>query len=94
MVRWSVVLLFSTNLRQPTLTDNATGMLSRVVPLRRKMHQEWLADGRKGPAVYPLKLVIMSATLRTEDFTGNRRWVWCDMMCQWRVCAVGLYTLG
>lgn len=50
-----------------------TGMLSRVVPLRRRMHEEWVAGGRVGQAVYPLKLVIMSATLRTEDFTGNRR---------------------
>jgi hypothetical protein len=49
-------------------------MLSRVVPLRRRMHEEWLAGGRAGPPVWPLKLVIMSATLRTEDFTGNKRW--------------------
>jgi len=40
-------------------------MLSRIVPLRRKM----AAEG-KGP---PLKLVIMSATLRTQDFVGNAR---------------------
>lgn len=40
-------------------------MLSRVVPLRRKMAAEGQAS--------PLKLVIMSATLRTEDFVGNCR---------------------
>ena len=41
------------------------GMLSRIVPLRRKM-----ATAGEG---YPLKLLIMSATLRTEDFVENRR---------------------
>ncbi len=50
------------------------GMLSRVVPLRRSMHDKWLTGGRQGPGVYPVKLIIMSATLRTEDFTGNKRW--------------------
>ncbi len=36
-----------------------------MVPLRRK-----LADAGDGS---PLKLLIMSATLRLEDFAGNRR---------------------
>ena len=43
----------------------ASGLLSRVVPLRRK-----LADAGDGA---PLKLLIMSATLRLEDFADNRR---------------------
>lgn len=43
---------------------NTTGLLSRVVPLRRT-----LAEQGKG---HPLKLVIMSATLRLEDFADNR----------------------
>lgn len=42
-----------------------TGLLSRVVPLRRTL-------SAKG-ACTPLKLVIMSATLRVEDFTANTR---------------------
>ncbi|KAA6424230.1 MAG: ATP-dependent RNA helicase kurz [Trebouxia sp. A1-2] len=48
-------------------TDLLLGLLSRVVPLRRSMSQ--------GPAstVQPLKLLIMSATLRIDDFTANRR---------------------
>lgn len=58
-------------------------MLSRVVPLRRRMHEEWVAGGRRGAPVYPLKLVIMSATLRTQDFTGNKR---CARVCV-SVCA-------
>lgn len=60
------------------------GMLSRLVPLRRKLHEQWKAagcppassssssSGSSGP-IYPLKLVIMSATLRTSDFTENLR---------------------
>ncbi|XP_010011598.1 PREDICTED: probable ATP-dependent RNA helicase DHX37 [Nestor notabilis] len=41
-------------------TDILIGLLSRIVPLREK----------KG---LPLKLIIMSATLRVEDFTDNNR---------------------
>ncbi|XP_025914459.1 probable ATP-dependent RNA helicase DHX37 isoform X2 [Apteryx rowi] len=41
-------------------TDILIGLLSRIVPLREK----------KG---LPLKLIIMSATLRVEDFTENKR---------------------
>lgn len=55
-------------------------MLSRVVPLRRRMWQEQQAAAARGNAlppgtrpVFPLKLVIMSATLRTSDFTDNKR---------------------
>jgi ATP-dependent RNA helicase DHX37/DHR1 len=43
-------------------TDLLLGLLSRVVPLRRQV-----------PGVGPLKLLIMSATLRVEDFAGNAR---------------------
>ncbi|CAI5797204.1 probable ATP-dependent RNA helicase DHX37 [Podarcis lilfordi] len=41
-------------------TDILIGLLSRIVPLRAK----------KG---HPLKLIIMSATLRVEDFTTNKK---------------------
>uniref|UniRef100_A0A8V5GN98 Activating signal cointegrator 1 complex subunit 3 n=1 Tax=Melopsittacus undulatus TaxID=13146 RepID=A0A8V5GN98_MELUD len=41
-------------------TDILIGLLSRIVPLREK----------KG---LPLKLIIMSATLRVEDFTNNKK---------------------
>lgn len=46
-------------------TDILIGMLSRVVKLREEMRAE-------DPAVTPLKLVIMSATLRITDFTENK----------------------
>ncbi|XP_076005652.1 putative ATP-dependent RNA helicase DHX37 [Genypterus blacodes] len=41
-------------------TDILIGLLSRIVPLRNK----------KG---LPMKLLVMSATLRVEDFTDNRK---------------------
>ena len=43
------------------------GLLSRVVPLRRSMSQD------PDSSVKALKLLIMSATLRIDDFTANRR---------------------
>ncbi|KAK3110501.1 putative ATP-dependent RNA helicase DHR1 [Teratosphaeriaceae sp. CCFEE 6253] len=46
-------------------TDILIGMLSRVVPLRASLAQ------REPGKYYPLKLVIMSATLRTSDLLAN-----------------------
>lgn len=45
-------------------TDILIGMLSRVIKLRAELAQE-------DPKVKPLKLIIMSATLRIEDLTMN-----------------------
>ncbi|CAM1508196.1 Fc.00g050440.m01.CDS01 [Cosmosporella sp. VM-42] len=45
-------------------TDILIGMLSRVIKLRAELAQE-------DPKVRPLKLIIMSATLRIEDLTMN-----------------------
>ncbi|EHL03787.1 putative ATP-dependent RNA helicase PB1A10.06c [Glarea lozoyensis 74030] len=45
-------------------TDILIGMLSRVVKLRQEMAQE-------DQSTKPLKLIIMSATLRITDFTEN-----------------------
>ncbi|KAF2826150.1 P-loop containing nucleoside triphosphate hydrolase protein [Ophiobolus disseminans] len=47
-------------------TDILIGMLSRIVDLRAEMAKE-------DPKIKPLKLVIMSATLRISDFTDNKR---------------------
>ncbi|KAH7058854.1 P-loop containing nucleoside triphosphate hydrolase protein [Macrophomina phaseolina] len=47
-------------------TDILIGMMSRIVDLRRNLMKE-------DPKVKPLKLVIMSATLRISDFTENAR---------------------
>eukprot|EP00955_Chlamydomonas_euryale_P000638 7214-Chlamydomonas_euryale.AAC.1 len=52
-------------------------MLSRIVPLRARLSAEQHCRAGYDPAspdaVHPLKLVIMSATLRTSDFTGNAK---------------------
>lgn len=48
-------------------TDILIGMLSRVLKLRRKYHSE-------DPKLHkPLKLIIMSATLRVSDFSENKQ---------------------
>lgn len=47
-------------------TDILIGMLSRILKLRRKYHES-------DPKRYkPLKLIIMSATLRVSDFSENK----------------------
>lgn len=50
-------------------TDILIAILSRVVKLRAKLAN----DPTQDPPVKPLKLVIMSATLRIEDLTQNQR---------------------
>ncbi|CAH1802480.1 unnamed protein product [Owenia fusiformis] len=57
--KYSVIIIDEAHERS-IYTDILIGLLSRIVPLRHK----------KGS---PLKLVIMSATLRVEDFTENSR---------------------
>ena len=48
-------------------TDILIGLLSRIVPLRSKMHKQNPED------LCPLKLIIMSATLRVTDFISNQK---------------------
>ncbi|XP_053327841.1 probable ATP-dependent RNA helicase DHX37 [Spea bombifrons] len=57
--KYKVILIDEAHERS-VYTDILIGLLSRIVPLRQK----------KGN---PLKLIIMSATLRIEDFTENKR---------------------
>ncbi|XP_061865792.1 probable ATP-dependent RNA helicase DHX37 isoform X1 [Colius striatus] len=59
LTKYKVVIIDEAHERS-MYTDILIGLLSRIVPLREK----------KG---MPLKLIIMSATLRVEDFTDNRR---------------------
>lgn len=47
-------------------TDVLLGLLSAALPLRR-------AASAEDPSLPPLKVIIMSATLRVQDFTGNPR---------------------
>ncbi|CAH0548891.1 unnamed protein product [Brassicogethes aeneus] len=57
--KYSVVILDEAHERS-VYTDILIGLLSRIVPLREKRGD-------------PMKLIIMSATLRLEDFTSNKR---------------------
>ncbi|XP_021370446.1 probable ATP-dependent RNA helicase DHX37 [Mizuhopecten yessoensis] len=59
LTKYSVIIIDEAHERS-VYTDILIGLLSRIVPLRHK----------KGS---PLKLIIMSATLRVEDFTDNAR---------------------
>ncbi|CCW61525.1 unnamed protein product [Phytomonas sp. EM1] len=55
--------------------DILVGLLSRIVPLRNDLFREELdasgGDARK-TKIKPLRLVIMSATMRVQDFRDNR----------------------
>lgn len=56
---YSVIVIDEAHERS-VFSDVLVGLLSRIVPLRSKKKD-------------PLKLIIMSATLRVDDFVGNRK---------------------
>jgi len=60
LTKYSAIIIDEAHERS-VYTDILIGLLSRIVPLRNKQQQR------------PLKLIIMSATLRVEDFTENKR---------------------
>ncbi|XP_078410231.1 putative ATP-dependent RNA helicase DHX37 isoform X2 [Cetorhinus maximus] len=59
LTKYKVIIIDEAHERS-VYTDILIGLLSRIVPLREKKGQ-------------PMKLIIMSATLRVEDFTANKR---------------------
>ncbi|KAH6840939.1 P-loop containing nucleoside triphosphate hydrolase protein [Chaetomium sp. MPI-CAGE-AT-0009] len=61
--KYSIIILDEAHERS-TNTDILIALLSRVVKLRAKLMEE-------DPSQKPLKVVIMSATLRVEEFTQN-----------------------
>jgi ATP-dependent RNA helicase DHX37/DHR1 len=62
--QYSVIILDEAHERNLN-TDVLLGLLSVALPLRQQAAME------EGSGLVPLKLVIMSATLRVEDFTSN-----------------------
>jgi ATP-dependent RNA helicase DHX37/DHR1 len=79
--QYSILLLDEAHERNVN-TDILIGLLSRIAPLRAQMAREeeeayqLLSEEEQKTAdrpIKPLKLVVMSATLRVEDFTENQR---------------------
>lgn len=68
--KYSVVIIDEAHERGVN-TDILLGLLSRVVPLRAELTREGRA--MDGKPITPLRLVVMSATLRVSEFVENKK---------------------
>ncbi|CAG0889759.1 unnamed protein product [Cyprideis torosa] len=66
--KYSVIILDEAHERS-MFTDVLVGLLSRILPIRNK---KWKRS-KDSSSASPLKLIVMSATLRVSDFSENPR---------------------
>ncbi|CCD14764.1 unnamed protein product, partial [Trypanosoma congolense IL3000] len=73
--RYSVIIVDEAHERSIT-GDILIGLLSRIMPMRNELYLEELRKNKGVPEktkLKPLRLVIMSATMRVKDFKDNQK---------------------